>query len=330
MKIITTFSGGKDSLASLIKIKNDFGTTGTTVFCDTAWESNITYHHINIIEKKMNLNLVRLRSKDYSGFSDLSKKKKGFPAVKKRFCTTELKTKPMIDFILEQEEDLLIIQGIRGDESKKRAAMDKQCTFFKYYFEPYQTNTMIVEHIGAMRKRTAIQQKKLNKAKARLVEGKEDPKYHTYRKKEVKEWCTKYTHDILRPVFDWSGKEVVDYIKDNGYENNPLYKQGFSRVGCFPCIMCNKHELLQIALRYPERIKEIAELEKEYNYTFFRNDYIPKKFCSKRTINKNGDVIYAPTINDAAEYVKNKNLTGDLFRQENTVTSCMSFYGLCE
>jgi hypothetical protein len=79
------------------------------------------------------------------------RKKKRFPSTKARFCTEELKVKPMIDFILDRKADCLIIQGVRKDESEARSAMKEQCTFFKYYFTPYRTNTMIVNRLSAVK-----------------------------------------------------------------------------------------------------------------------------------------------------------------------------------
>lgn len=35
------------------------------------------------------------------------------------------------------------------------------------------------------------------------------------------------------PIVDWYVKEVMDYLEG---EHNPLYDQGFDRVGCFPCL----------------------------------------------------------------------------------------------
>jgi len=35
------------------------------------------------------------------------------------------------------------------------------------------------------------------------------------------------------PICDWTKKEVMDYLAG---EENPLYAQGFDRVGCFPCL----------------------------------------------------------------------------------------------
>ena len=48
MKVLVSFSGGKDSLASLIWAKNKFPNLNIeAVFCDTGWEHELTYQHIN-------------------------------------------------------------------------------------------------------------------------------------------------------------------------------------------------------------------------------------------------------------------------------------------
>lgn len=35
------------------------------------------------------------------------------------------------------------------------------------------------------------------------------------------------------PICDWTTKEVMDFLEG---EENPLYREGFARVGCFPCL----------------------------------------------------------------------------------------------
>lgn len=288
-KLIVQFSGGKDSMASLLWVRNNLTKDFLTVFCDTGWESELTYKYIQDIKKELNLNLVVLKSKKYKDFLDLAEKKKRFPSTRARFCTEELKSKPMIDYVLDEIKDnVLIIQGIRKTESHARSKMNAQCTYFKYYFQPY----------GLDKK------------------GKE--KFHSYRKKEIIAFRGKYADDILRPVFDWSSQQVIDYIIENGLEPNPLYKMGMKRVGCFPCIMSNNTDIKSMIKFAPERLKMIANEEKLKHSSFFGPDSIPKWAYR-------GDY---PLITDVVQYINDKNATGDLF--DGNETSCMSFYGLCE
>jgi len=242
MKILVAYSGGKDSQASLIWAVKEFGNKVEAVFCDTGWENPITYTHIIETCKVLEVKLHIIKSKKYDGMEDLARKKGRFPSTINRFCTEALKSKPMIDFILDEvNDDCLIIQGIRADESASRSRMQKQCTFFKYYFEPYN----------------------------------DKGKTHSYRKKDIIKFREKYVDDILRPVFDWSADLVIDYIIENGQKPNQLYYEGFKRVGCFPCIMSGLTELQSMLKMYPERFDEIANIEKEIGSTYYAPDKIP-------------------------------------------------------
>ena len=290
MKIIVTFSGGKDSLAALLWVRNNMSKKFTTVFCDTGWESDLTYKYIDEVGKKLNLNIVTLRSKKYSGMIDLAEKKMRFPSSQRRFCTSELKSIPMIDYLLDEvNDDFIVVQGIRGAESASRSAMNAQCNYFKYYLNPYK------------------------------VDKNGKPKFHTYRRKEILKFREKHATDVLRPVFDWSAQQVIDYILENGLEPNPLYRMGMKRVGCFPCVMSGLSEIHQIATRFPERITEIAEYEKKVGSSFMGPDKIPSK-CYKGAY---------PLIENVVKYANMKYDAGGLF-EDNESTTCMSYYGLCE
>jgi len=81
IKIIVTFSGGKDSLAALLWTRNNTTRNFTTVFCDTGWENPITYRYIDEIAVQLNLDLVTLKSKKYDGLIDLAKKKTRFSVI---------------------------------------------------------------------------------------------------------------------------------------------------------------------------------------------------------------------------------------------------------
>lgn len=325
MKIIITCSGGKDSVAGLIWMINHGYKNFEIVFCDTNWESRITYSYLEYLQQKTNTTFRFLKSKKFDGLIDLARRKTRFPSSQRRFCTSELKSIPMIDYILDEvKDDFIVVQGIRAAESESRSKMQSQCNYFKYYLEPIETNTTRLEKYLKQLSNPSQKGKKkiadkIEKVKARLDKGKEDPKYHTYRRKEVLAYCKEYATDVLRPVFDWSAQAVIDYSLENNIDVNPLYSMGMKRVGCFPCIMSGLSEIHQIATRFPERIDEIARYELEIGSSFFGPDKIPSRFYKGAY----------PLVTDVVKYAKGKYDAGDLF-DDNTATSCMSFYGLCE
>lgn len=253
MKIILSCSGGKDSVAALLWLRSNGYKNFEIVFCDTGWESPMTYQYLDYLQKELDFKLKVLKSKKYDGLIDLSGKRKRFPSSQRRFCTSELKVIPMIDYLLDEvKDDFMVVQGIRGAESESRAKMQAQCNYFKYYLEPYGfTKT-----------------------------GK--PKYHTYRRKEVLEYTKKHATDVLRPVFDWTAQQVINYILDNGIEPNPLYKLGMKRVGCFPCIMARHSEIREL-IKDEWAINRLIEAEKKIGRSFFPPDYIPKYACKNRS-----------------------------------------------
>ena len=109
MKILVADSGGKDSQASLIWAIKEYGLKNIeAVFCDTGWESPITYEHIKKTTDQLGVKLITLKSKKVDGMINLAEKKKRFPSTNARFCTSELKSIPFIDYILDQNENILI------------------------------------------------------------------------------------------------------------------------------------------------------------------------------------------------------------------------------
>lgn len=297
MKLLVSWSGGKDSQASLIYAVKESGfplENIEAVFCDTGWEHEYTYKHVTEVCKQMGVKLVTLKNPKYDGMVDMAKKRSRFPSSKRRFCTETLKVHPMIDYVLSHKEHLLIYQGIRSDESANRSKMDPSCTYFKFYFQPYK------------------------------IDKKGKPKFHTYRKKDVIKFCKEYSDDVFRPVFDWTGEQVMSYILLAGQQPNPLYYEGMKRVGCFPCIMCTQSEIANIVKNHPKYIERLESAEAELESTFFAPGFIPKRYARTKGYN---------TIQDVVEYINDKNATGDMFDETEDELSnhrCMSYYNICE
>jgi 3'-phosphoadenosine 5'-phosphosulfate sulfotransferase (PAPS reductase)/FAD synthetase len=294
MKIIVSFSGGKDSQACLIQAVKKYGADKIeAVFCDTGWEHPVTYTHIENVCIQLAVKLTIIRNDKVRNFQEMCRRMKCFPVASRRACTAMLKIQPMIDWIIGQNEHFIIIQGIRAKESKARETMTPECSYFKEYFE--------------------------------IETGKK-----IYRKRAVINWCKTHDASVLRPIFYWTAQEVIDYIIENGQRPNPLYSQGASRVGCFPCIMSRKGEIKVLSKDEPmkQRLisleKEVDSLGQKSHAGFFPKGYIPDRFCREY-----GDG--CPTVTEVINYV-NRNDAGmkDMFEPEGGY-SCMSLYhGLCE
>ena len=293
MRVLVQFSGGKDSQAALIQICKQFGANKVTaVFCDTGWEHEYTYQHIQHVVNQLGCEFISLKNKSVDGMIGLCKRMKWFPDTQHRMCTVFLKIHPMIDYILEKDEDLVIVQGIRAGESEKRANMPCSGNYFAEYFDC--------------------------KSKKKL-----------YKKRSVRNWCEHHHAYMERPIFDWSAQQVIDYILENGQSPNPLYKQGASRVGCYPCIFARKAEL-KIFAKDNRYVQRLIGLERDVNSlrtddsraSFFPKGKIPSKFCKTY-----GNGI--PSIEDIVNYVIKDDAPG-LFDELEEYT-CMSMYhGLCE
>lgn len=128
MKHIVTQSGGKDSETLAIWAEENLGEPGVDwipAFWDTKWENALTYAHLAYLNKAIYKGQLIIRSsKNYpGGFTQLCIDRKGFPSVKRRFCTQELKVMVQHEYIQELDDEVTIYQGIRADESHNRAHM---------------------------------------------------------------------------------------------------------------------------------------------------------------------------------------------------------------
>ena len=268
---LITFSGGKDSLAIILwALKNLKFDEWEVVFCDTGWEAAITYEYIDFIEKHIGKKFIRLKQERFEEkldqhildtvirifgernvFAEMVLSKGRFPSTRARFCTEELKMKPVIDYILSLDQDVIVVQGVRAEESASRKMLKPNDEYFRFYFEP----------------------KRKDKKGASV--------YDSYRSKDVKAWCNTRTCDVQRPILYLTAIEIFDMIFGEGLKPNPLYFMGHSRVGCYPCIMCQLAEIKLIAENNPHRIEQLEQLEQLSGSSFFPPDYIPRKYCSK-------------------------------------------------
>lgn len=107
---------------------------------------------------------------------------------------------------------------------------------------------------------------------------------------------------VWRPLIAWSIEQVLAMHHRFGLRVNPLYRLGFSRVGCFPCIYAAKEEIRLMADVWPERVDEIESLEAECTATRTeRNAETPDRYArSEATFFQSREVVRRDTVHVAA------------------------------
>lgn len=132
-----------------------------------------------------------------------------------------------------------------------------------------------------------------------------------------REWDDFFDCYVNHPLADWSKKMCFEYVTSHGEEFNPLYKLGFNRVGCAPCINSGKDDILQWYHRFPEDIDKIRRYEQNTGRTYFA-PMVPGMITN--------------TIDQVLEWAT----TGyggrqqDMLKQMPELPSCESKFGLCE
>lgn len=122
--VVASISGGRDSAAMSLHLF-ELGIVHDRVFMDTGWEHPATYEYIRgpLTAKLGPIAEIRAQV-DFLG---LVRQKGLFPSRVMRFCTTELKVKPIQRYLAERSatEDIVNAVGIRRAESKARSQMSE-------------------------------------------------------------------------------------------------------------------------------------------------------------------------------------------------------------
>ena len=158
------------------------------------------------------------------------------------------------------------------------------------------------------------------------------------RKEESPRRATYPMHELLdyrvwayRPLLEWTAEDVFAIHHKHGVKPNPLYLKGMNRVGCMPCIMCRKGELLEISRRFPEVIERLKVWEKIVSSASKRGEgtFFPVKNLSK----KKDNICYTTDgIESAVKWARTERggKQFNLFTEFEDIPECSSNYGLCE
>ena len=73
----------------------------------------------------------------------------------------------------------------------------------------------------------------------------------------------KFLIPTMYPIAFWNVEKVFAYIEEKGIKINPLYRKGFRRVGCMPCVNASKYELLYLPKKYRDRLEALEKAIEE-------------------------------------------------------------------
>lgn len=122
---ILSLSGGKDSAAASLYL-HEQGIEHRRVFADTGWEHKDTLAYIrDVLEPQ--LGPIDVVQNKRGGMVELIEHWDMFPSGFRRWCTRELKVKPLNDYIFgliaETGRPAISVVGVRAGESHKRSTL---------------------------------------------------------------------------------------------------------------------------------------------------------------------------------------------------------------
>jgi 3'-phosphoadenosine 5'-phosphosulfate sulfotransferase (PAPS reductase)/FAD synthetase len=84
-----------------------------------------------------------------------------------------------------------------------------------------------------------------------------------------REWDDFFDCYVNHPIAAFTKEQCFAGAKARGEEINPLYRLGFNRVGCAPCINSGKADIMNWLARRPEMIDKVRLMERDQGRTFF-------------------------------------------------------------
>lgn len=121
-RVVASVSGGKDSAALSLWLKEQ-GIEHDRVFADTGWEHPATLEYVRDVLPKFLGPIVWVSGERQ--MVDLIRKKGMFPSRLRRFCTEDLKVRPIMAYLarLQEHGEVINAVGIRAAESEARAKL---------------------------------------------------------------------------------------------------------------------------------------------------------------------------------------------------------------
>lgn len=307
---IVNVSGGKDSAACYLLARKK-GVDFRAVFADTGNEHEFTYEFLDYLPKVTGGPKIEIIRADFS--EQIKKKRKTVREKWKKDGVPKAKIKRALEILKPTGNpflDMCLWKG-RFPSTKARFCTEELKVFpltFQVLF-PALKNGRVLSWQGV-----------------RADESHARSKLPSFNRDDTGAY-------IWRPILKWTAKQVFDLHREMGVEPNKLYKLGFARVGCMPCIMARKMDVREMARRFPEHVERILEWEelvsgasKRGISTFFPADKVPD------APDYDPEASGYHRIDEVARWAETDRggRQLNLFTASEELPSCASVYRLCE
>lgn len=262
--IICTYSGGKDSDV-LLELFLRSGVEFEVHNSHTTADAPQTVYHIRDKFKQLEEKGIKCTiQRPELSMWQLIPKKKMPPTRLTRYCCGYLKETSC--------ENRMISTGVRWDESNARKERGVMETIAKK-----KSNRLILQKSDICEEPEENRQYSLfdNEEQGETMLMNDNTK-----KRLIFERCQLKAKSVCNPIVDWTTRELWDYIESEKIEINPLYKCGFSRVGCIGCPMADKKRYFEFEVfpKYKQMYlnafkKMLEELWKKGAKTSWKNEH---------------------------------------------------------
>lgn len=264
--IVCTYSGGKDSDVLLELFKRS-GIEFEVHNSHTTADAPQTVYHIREKFRQLENEGIKctIQRPELSMWQLIPKKQ--FPPTRlARYCCRYLKETSC--------KDRMISTGVRWDESNAR----KERGSMEIYTDRKKDRIVL-------QKNEFYGEPEENRQLSLFDDEDQDQKEimlmnDNGKKRQMFERCQLKSKSVCNPIVDWTVRDLWDYIESEHIEVNPLYKCGFSRVGCIGCPMAGKKRYFEFEMfpkyrqMYINAFKRMLEaLWQSGKETIWKNEY---------------------------------------------------------
>lgn len=317
-KHVISVSGGKDSTATLLlALERCPAGSVVPIFCDTGNEHEETYAYLSYLEQALGVTITRLKA----DFSEQLLRKRMFIARDvrtgrdksgRRLRWSNKAKRRALSVMYPSGNPFLDLCMWKGRFPSRKAQFCteelKRNMAVGFQLDLMEAGHCVISWQGVRRDES---HNRRNARKFERVGGR---------------------LRICRPIVDWTADQVFAFAAARNVQPNPLYLQGMGRVGCMPCINCNKAELRQIAARFPEHPVRIAEWERivgmcsKHSFSTFMADAHPA--ADRRVVFADLNIWARIEWSKTSRGGKQFNLLDEV--EHDGTGGCSSSYGLCD